>query len=109
MPAVTPAELHTGPSCTKIGSDSTRTLKRRASSAQYDQPAVARRPSNKPDAARRNAPAQTEWAVARPLCSRLHPVNDHWIRSRRVDTLAAGHHQCVHQSTGALLPQRSKV
>ena len=43
IPAVTPAELHTGPSRKKIGSDSTRTLgKRRASSAQYDQCVAAR-------------------------------------------------------------------
>ena len=61
MPAVTPAEVQTGPSRTKIGSGSTRTAgKRRASSAQNDQWVAARRPSSKPVAASRTAPVQTE-------------------------------------------------
>src|SRR6202030_1457698 len=61
MPAVTPAEVQTEPSRTKIGSDATRTAgKRRASSAQHDQWGDARRPSRTPEAANRNAPVQTD-------------------------------------------------
>src|SRR6516162_7152364 len=61
IPAVTPAEVHTEPSHTKIGSGSTRTAgKRWASLAQYIQWVAARRPSNTPAAASRNAPVQTE-------------------------------------------------
>src|SRR5271169_1112551 len=61
MPAVTPAEVQTGPSHTKIGSGSTRTAgKRWASLAQYIQWVAARRPSSTPAAASRNAPVQTE-------------------------------------------------
>src|SRR5580698_8506571 len=70
MPAVTPAELQTEPSRTKIGSDSTRTAgKRRANSAQYDQWVTARRPSSAPEAANRNAPVQTD-ATRRALLAR---------------------------------------
>src|SRR3984957_12072982 len=71
MPAVTPAEVQTGPSRTKIGSASTLTAgKRRASSAQTDQWVAARRPSSTPDAASRNAPVQTE-ATRRARAARL--------------------------------------
>src|SRR5580692_1508716 len=70
MPAVTPADVQTEPSRTKIGSDSTRTSGYRlASSAQYDQWVAARRPSRTPDAASRNAPVQTE-ATRRALLAR---------------------------------------
>src|SRR6185437_6547369 len=61
MPAVTPADVQTAPSRTKIGSDSTCTAgKRRANSVQNDQWVAARRPSSTPVEASRNAPVQTE-------------------------------------------------
>ncbi len=61
MPAVTPAEVQTAPSRTKIGSGSTFMVGyRRARSPQTDQCVATRRPSNAPVAASRNAPVQTD-------------------------------------------------
>jgi hypothetical protein len=61
MPDVTPAEVQTSPSCTKIGFGSTSTSGwRRASSAQEDQWVVARLPSSSPARANRKLPEQTE-------------------------------------------------
>ena len=61
MPAVTPAELHTAPSHTKMGSISTRASGNcRASSAQSCQCVTARRPSSKPAAPSTKAPVHTE-------------------------------------------------
>ena len=61
MPAVTPAEVHTLPSRTKIGSGSNRTLgKRAANSAQRPQWVAARRPSSSPAVATRKAPLHTD-------------------------------------------------
>ena len=61
MPAVTPAEVITSPSRTKIGSGSTSTSGwRRASSAHHAQWVVARRPSSSPARASRKAPVQTD-------------------------------------------------
>ena len=60
MPAVMPAEVHTGPSRTKMRSGSSRTRgKRRAKSAVRFQWVVARRPSSRPAAASTKAPEQT--------------------------------------------------
>ena len=57
MPAVTPAEVHTEPSRTKMGSGSTRTAgKVWASSAHTDQCVAARRPSSTPAAALAHVP-----------------------------------------------------
>jgi hypothetical protein len=61
MPAVTPADVHTSPSRTKIGSVSTVTAGYcSASAAQLDQWVTARRPSSRPASASRNAPLHTE-------------------------------------------------
>ncbi len=102
MPAVTPAEVQTEPSRTKIGSDSTRTAgKRRASSAQYDQWVTARRPSSTPEAASRNAPVQTE-ATRRAFFGTLpHPIDQHRVGGSRVDARATGDHQRVQRRSGA--------
>jgi hypothetical protein len=61
MPAVTPADVRTGPSTTKIGSRSTATAGwRRCRSSQYCQWVVARRPSSSPALASTYAPVQTD-------------------------------------------------
>ena len=60
MPAVTPADVYTRSSRTKMGSRSTRTAgNRRASASHAAQWVVARRPSSSPASARRNAPVHT--------------------------------------------------
>ena len=60
MPAVTPAEVATFPSRTKIGSGRTVTSGYRAASpAQLAQCVVACRPASRPASASRNAPVQT--------------------------------------------------
>ena len=61
MPAVMPADVHTLPSWTKIGSGSSFTLgKRWANSPQRLQWVAARRPSSRPAVASRKAPLHTE-------------------------------------------------
>ena len=61
MPAVTPAEVATLPSRTKIGSGSTVTAGNiRARRSQLDQWVVARRPSSSPACASTKAPEHTE-------------------------------------------------
>jgi hypothetical protein len=61
MLAVPPAEVNTSPSPTKIGPRSTVALGNRwARSSRNCQCVVARRPSSRPTAPSRNAPAQTD-------------------------------------------------
>lgn len=74
MPAVTPADVYTVPSRTKIASGSTVTPEcRRARVAACRQCVTARRPSSSPARASRNAPVHTDAvrsevaAVAFPL------------------------------------------
>ncbi|MOA36175.1 hypothetical protein D3C78_1576840 [compost metagenome] len=61
MPAVTPAEVQTGPSLMKIGLGSTRNCGCcSASCSQRVQCVTTRRPSSQPLAASRNAPVHTD-------------------------------------------------
>src|SRR5262245_50227189 len=61
IPAVTPADVKTRPSRTKIGSGSTATRGYCSASCRHaPQWVVARRPSSKPASANRKAPVQTE-------------------------------------------------
>jgi hypothetical protein len=61
IPVVTPADVHTAPSRTKIALGSTVTAgNRRASSSHADQWVAARLPSSSPAAASTNAPEHTE-------------------------------------------------
>ena len=61
MPAVTPADVHTDPSCTKIGSRSTRTPGKAAARRSHcDQCVVARFPSSSPARASTKAPEHTD-------------------------------------------------
>ena len=97
MPAVTPAEVQTGPSRTKIGSGSTRTAgKRRASSAQHDQWVAARRPSSTTRSRQQERPGADGGDATRLPRARPHPLDQHRIRGRRLDARAAGDHQRIH-------------
>src|ERR1700680_2252549 len=59
MPAVAPAEVHTGPSTMKMRSSSIFSFGKRAcNSRAWYQCVVARRPSSRPASARTNAPVQ---------------------------------------------------
>src|SRR5262249_28469780 len=74
IPAVTPAEVYTPPSRTKIGSGSTSIRGYcRARRSQNSQWVVASRPSSSPAAASRKAPVQTDPTPrARPAEGRSH-------------------------------------
>ena len=77
IPAVTPADVHTLPSRTKIGSGSTVTLGyRRAKSSHHAQCVVARRPSSSPAAASTNAPVHTDVTRRLRRASRRTPGNE---------------------------------
>ena len=86
MPAVTPAEVETLPSRTKIGSRSTRTAGTAAASASHTaQWVVARRPSSSPASPRRNAPLQTEVTRrARSAVRRIHDTSRAFRMAARV-------------------------
>ena len=84
MPAVTPAEVETLPSRTKIGSRSTRAVGYRCWSASHTaQWVVARRPSSSPASPSRKAPLQTE--VTRRARSAVRRIQD----TRRASRMAA--------------------
>jgi hypothetical protein len=81
MPAVTPADVQTSPSRTKIGSGSTFTPGYRAASAsQESQCVVARRPSRRPASASRKAPEQTD--AVRRASREAAPIQSMSARSR---------------------------
>ncbi len=76
MPEVTPAEVHTRPSRTKIGSQSTRTSGcSRASCSSRAQCVVTRRPSSSPAAASRNTPLHTEATRRAPAAAAIQDTS----------------------------------
>ena len=84
MPAVTPAEVQTWPSRTKMRSSSTSTSGySRAMMSHTDQCVVARRPSSSPAAARISAPLHTD------VTRRLRSVAPRSQSSRSASTMAA--------------------
>ena len=91
MPAVTPADVHTLPSRTKIGSDSTVTcgctvgevLARRSSASS------ARLPSSRPAAASTNAPVHTDATRRLRRASRATAPHELVVLRRVERTLAA--------------------
>ncbi len=96
MPAVTPADVRTLPSATKIGSGSTSTCgKRRASSSHHAQCVVTRRPSSRPARGEQERPRADGGDAPRARRGGGDPADQLVVGERGARALAARDEQRV--------------